>query len=171
MAERFLEWVSGLSGPAIYTILVLLSAVENVFPPVPADVAVLVGAFLSHRGLTSAPLVGVSCWLANTVSSAGMYFYARAHGRRFFQEGWPRRLIASPELRRSYASLSRPFHATTVFADLVPIHPPASSSSLKRYVGKWMSAGSRAGNEKNGRGSMPPRVSARTFIPYTSRTV
>jgi membrane protein DedA with SNARE-associated domain len=99
VAERFLEWVSGLSGPAIYAILVLLSAVENVFPPVPADVAVLVGAFLSRRGLTSAPLVGVSCWLANTASSAGMYFYARAHGRRFFEEGWPRRLMPPETLR------------------------------------------------------------------------
>ena len=99
MAERFLEWVSGLSSPAIYAILVLLSAVENVFPPVPADVAVLLGAFLSHRGLTSAPVVGVLCWLANTASSAGMYFYARAHGRRFFQEGWPRRFMPPPTLR------------------------------------------------------------------------
>jgi len=99
VAERFLEWVSGLSSPAIYAILVLLSAVENVFPPVPADVAVLLGAFLSHRGLTSAPVVGVLCWLANTASSAGMYFYARAHGRRFFQEGWPRRFMPPPTLR------------------------------------------------------------------------
>jgi membrane protein DedA with SNARE-associated domain len=99
VAERFLEWVSGLSSPAIYAILVVLSAVENVFPPVPADVAVLLGAFLSHRGLTSAPVVGVSCWLANTASSAGMYFYARAHGRRFFQEGWPRRFMPPPTLR------------------------------------------------------------------------
>jgi membrane protein DedA with SNARE-associated domain len=99
VAERFLEWVSGLSSPAIYAILVLLSAVENVFPPVPADVAVLLGAFLSHRGLTSAPLVGVLCWLANTASSAGMYFYARAHGRRFFQEGWPRRFMPPRTLR------------------------------------------------------------------------
>jgi len=99
VAERFLEWVSGLSSPAVYAILVLLSAVENVFPPVPADVAVLVGAFLSHHGLTSAPLVGVSCWLANTASSAGMYFYARAHGRRFFQEGWPRRFMPPQTLR------------------------------------------------------------------------
>jgi membrane protein DedA with SNARE-associated domain len=99
VAEQFLEWVSGLSSPAIYAILVLLSAVENVFPPVPADVAVLLGAFLSHRGVTSAPLVGVLCWLANTASSAGMYFYARAHGRRFFQEGWPRRFMPPRTLR------------------------------------------------------------------------
>ena len=93
MADRFLAWVSGLPVPAIYTVLTLLSAIENVFPPVPADVAVVLGAFLSHRGLTSAPLVGVSCWLANTASSAAMYFYARAHGRRFLQEGWPRRFM------------------------------------------------------------------------------
>jgi membrane protein DedA with SNARE-associated domain len=93
VADRFLAWVSGLPVPAIYAVLTLLSAVENVFPPVPADVAVVVGAFLSHRGLTSAPLVGVSCWLANTASSAAMYFYARSHGRRFLQEGWPRRFM------------------------------------------------------------------------------
>jgi membrane protein DedA with SNARE-associated domain len=99
VAERFLEWVSGLSGPAIYATLVLVSAVENVFPPVPADVAVVVGAFLSHRGLTSAPLVGVLCWLANTASSAAMYFYARTHGRRFFERGWLRRLMPPPTLR------------------------------------------------------------------------
>ena len=107
MADRFLEWVSGLSGPAIYAIVVLLSAVENVFPPVPADVAVLVGAFLSHRGLTSAPLVGVFCWLANTASSAGMYFYARAHGRRFFEEGWPRRFMPPQTLRALEQAYSR----------------------------------------------------------------
>jgi len=99
VAERFLEWVSGLSSPAVYAILVLLSAVENVFPPVPADVAVVVGAFLSHRGLTSAPLIGVLCWLANTISSAAMYFYARGHGRRFLQEGWPRRFMPPRVLR------------------------------------------------------------------------
>jgi membrane protein DedA with SNARE-associated domain len=99
VADRFLEWVSGLSTPAIYAILILLSALENIFPPVPADVAVVVGAFLSHRGLTSAPLLGFSCWLANTTSSTAMYLYARAHGRRFFQEGWPRRFMPPLMLR------------------------------------------------------------------------
>jgi membrane protein DedA with SNARE-associated domain len=99
VADRFLEWVSGLSTPAIYAILILLSALENIFPPVPADVAVVVGAFRSHRGLTSAPLLGFSCWLANSASSTAMYLYARAHGRRFFQEGWPRRFMPPPMLR------------------------------------------------------------------------
>jgi membrane protein DedA with SNARE-associated domain len=99
VVDGFLEWVSGLPSPALYATLIALSAVENVFPPVPADVVVVLGAFLSHRGLTSAPLVGVLCWLANTASSAAVYFYARAHGRRFFQDGWGRRLMRPRVLR------------------------------------------------------------------------
>ena len=107
MVDAFLEWVSGLPSPAIYATLVLLSAVENVFPPVPADVAVVLGAFLSHRGLTSAPLVGVLCWLANTASSAAVYVYARTHGRRFFAHGWGRRLMTPRTLRALEEAYSR----------------------------------------------------------------
>jgi membrane protein DedA with SNARE-associated domain len=99
VVEALLERISALPAPALYGTLALLSAVENVFPPVPADVAVVFGAFLSHRGLTSAPLVGLLCWLANTASSAAMYFYARDHGRRFFEEGWGRRLM-TPRMMR-----------------------------------------------------------------------
>jgi membrane protein DedA with SNARE-associated domain len=100
VADRLLEWASGLPTPGLYATLIVLSALENVFPPVPADLAVVLGAFLSHRGATSAPLVGVLCWLANTASSAGMYFYARSHGRRFLEEGWPRRFM-TPRVFRS----------------------------------------------------------------------
>jgi membrane protein DedA with SNARE-associated domain len=93
VVEAFLHWVTGLPAAAIYGVLAALSAVENVLPPVPADVAVVLGAFLARQGTISAPLLGVVCWLANTVSSAAMYFYARAHGRRFFAKGWRRKLM------------------------------------------------------------------------------
>jgi membrane protein DedA with SNARE-associated domain len=107
VVDPFLEWVSGLPSPTIYATLVVLSAVENVFPPVPADVAVVLGAFLSHRGLTSAPLVGVLCWLANTASSAAVYLYARTHGRRFFEHGWGRRLVTPRMMRALGEAYSR----------------------------------------------------------------
>jgi membrane protein DedA with SNARE-associated domain len=106
VGDAFLAWVAGLPGLAIYIVLVVLSAVENVFPPVPADVAVVLGAFLARQGTVSAPLLGLLCWMGNTASSAGMYFYARTHGRRFFQSGWPRRFMppeAMAELERAYA--------------------------------------------------------------------
>lgn len=106
MAEAFLDWVGGLPAAAIYVVLVALSALENVFPPVPADVAVVLGAFLAREGLLSAPLLGVLCWLANTASAAAMYFYGRAHGRRFFDSGWPRKVMppeAMAALAEAYA--------------------------------------------------------------------
>lgn len=93
MVEAFLRWVAGLPGPAVYGVLMALSAVENIFPPVPADIAVVLGAFLARQGTVSAPVLGVLCWFANTASAAGMYFYARAHGRRFFASGWRRKLM------------------------------------------------------------------------------
>ena len=93
MVDRFLDWVAQLPSVGVYAVLMLLSALENIFPPVPADVAVVLGAFLAQRGVTSAVLLGVLCWAANTASAAGMYYYARAHGRRFFESGWPQKLM------------------------------------------------------------------------------
>ena len=99
MADRLLDWMQGLPTAAVYLVLAALSSVENIFPPVPADVAVVFGAFLSRRGITSAPLLGFVCWLANTASSAGMYFLARARGKRFFAKGWPSKLLTPDAIK------------------------------------------------------------------------
>jgi membrane protein DedA with SNARE-associated domain len=98
--DRFLDWLSGLPSPAVYTVLVALSAVENLFPPVPADAAVVLGAFLSTRGVTSAPVLGVACWLANMASATGIYYVARARGEAFFRSGWRKKLL-SPEAKKA----------------------------------------------------------------------
>jgi membrane protein DedA with SNARE-associated domain len=91
--DRFLEWLFHLPRVPTYAVLALLSALENVFPPVPADVAVALGAFLAAQGEVSAVLLGVICWAANQASAAGMYFFARRHGAAFFGEGWGRKLM------------------------------------------------------------------------------
>ena len=55
--DPFLSWLASLPTLPTYVVLMLLSALENVFPPVPADVAVALGAFLAQRGEVSAPLL------------------------------------------------------------------------------------------------------------------
>lgn len=77
----------------MYTVLGLLAAVENVFPPVPADTAVALGALLSHRGVTSPWLVFTVTIIANTASAALIYALARRMGPRFGQSRWGRRLL------------------------------------------------------------------------------
>jgi membrane protein DedA with SNARE-associated domain len=104
--ERFLDWLAALPVAPTYLVLMLLAALENVFPPVPADVAVALGAFLARRGHLSVVPLGVLCWLANTASAAGMYLFARRHGPDFFSRGWGRSLMPAPvmdALRDAYA--------------------------------------------------------------------
>ena len=84
----------------------MLAAVENIFPPVPADTAVAIGALVSSRGVVSAPAVFLITWLANVLSAAGVYLAARRLGRPFFQGSLGRRLLrphALSRLERLYA--------------------------------------------------------------------
>jgi membrane protein DedA with SNARE-associated domain len=120
---------------------------------VPADVAVVLGAFLAQRGLTSAPVLGVLCWLANTTSAAAMYYYARRRGPRFFESGWRRKLMppeAIAAIQTAYERhgvlgifLSRFLPgvraAVTPFAGIVGMSPlrallPAASASAIWYA-------------------------------------
>jgi membrane protein DedA with SNARE-associated domain len=105
--DAFLDWLARLPAVATYAILMLLSALENVFPPVPADVAVALGAFLARRGEVDAPLLGLLCWLANTVSSTAMYFVGRIHGPHFFASGWPRALLPPEAMRALHDAYER----------------------------------------------------------------
>lgn len=105
MADAILDSLAALPVLPTYLVLMALSALENVFPPVPADVAVALGAFLARKGRLHAPLLGVLCWTANTASSAAVYFLARAYGPGFFETGWMRKLLppeAMGVLREAY---------------------------------------------------------------------
>jgi membrane protein DedA with SNARE-associated domain len=91
--DRLLGALASLPVVPTYAVLMVLSALENVFPPVPADTAVALGAFLAKRGEVSVVPLALLCWLANTASAAGMFLFARRHGRGFFRDGWGRKLM------------------------------------------------------------------------------
>jgi membrane protein DedA with SNARE-associated domain len=110
--ERVLDALASLPIVPTYLVLMVLSALENVFPPVPADTAVALGAFLARRGEVSVVPLAALCWLANLTSAAGTYFFARAHGPGFFREGWGRKLM-----------------------------PPGVMASLEEAYGRWGMAG------------------------------
>jgi membrane protein DedA with SNARE-associated domain len=91
--DRLLDALASLPLVPTYLLLMVLSAVENVFPPVPADTAVALGAFLARRGEVSVVPLAILCWLANVASAASTYFLARRHGPAFFREGWGRKVV------------------------------------------------------------------------------
>ena len=85
--------------------LALLAAVENVLPPVPSDAAVALGAFLSHRHVTTPLAVFLVTWIANMLGAAGVYLAARRYGRNLFASPTGRRLLAP----RSLAIMEREY--------------------------------------------------------------
>jgi membrane protein DedA with SNARE-associated domain/uncharacterized tellurite resistance protein B-like protein len=100
-----LDSLSHLPPAAVYTVLALLAAVENVLPPVPSDAAVALGAFLSHRHVTTPLGVFLVTWVANLLGAAGVYLIARRYGRRLFASPTGRRLLAP----RSLAIIEREY--------------------------------------------------------------
>jgi membrane protein DedA with SNARE-associated domain/uncharacterized tellurite resistance protein B-like protein len=96
LIESILTWLSGLPPVAVYAVLGLLALVENIIPPVPADAAVLLGAFLSHSGVTSPGLVFAVVWVCNVTGALGVYVVARRYGQRLFASSRGRKLV-TPE--------------------------------------------------------------------------
>ncbi len=93
MLDGVLDALASLPRVPTYLVLMALSAIENVFPPVPADTAVALGAFLARRGEISVVPLAALCWLANMASAAGTYVFALTHGPEFFRVGWGRRIM------------------------------------------------------------------------------
>ena len=71
----------------------MLAALENIFPPVPADTVVALGAFLAGRGTLNAWAVFGLTWGSNVATAACVYGLARRHGRTFFQGPIGRKLL------------------------------------------------------------------------------
>jgi membrane protein DedA with SNARE-associated domain len=78
--ERALAWLSTLPQGGLVAAMALLAAIENIFPPIPADVLVAFGAFLSARGGRSAWPAFLAVWLGNMVGVAIMYGLGRRYG-------------------------------------------------------------------------------------------
>jgi membrane protein DedA with SNARE-associated domain len=76
----------------------VLAALENFFPPVPADSAVALGAFLAGRGTLNAWVVFGLTWVANVSAAAGVYGLARRHGPAFFRGPMGRKLLSQSAL-------------------------------------------------------------------------
>jgi membrane protein DedA with SNARE-associated domain len=101
--NALLAWLASLPEWALYASLALIAAVENVFPPFPADTVVGVGSFLAARGSGSLLVAATSIWAGNLLGALGMYFV----GRRFGSSAMTQRLggaDAQARVSKMYAS-------------------------------------------------------------------
>lgn len=83
-----------------YLVLGIGAALENVFPPVPADTFVVIGAFLAARGRATLTSVFLVTWTANTVSALLVYRAGYRYGPAFFDTRLGHMLLRPRQLER-----------------------------------------------------------------------
>ena len=81
-----LEWLSALPAPALYLALVVTAALENFFPPLPADTIVAFGSFLAARGEATAVGAFLATWLGNVAGAMAVYALGRRYGAEAVQQ-------------------------------------------------------------------------------------
>lgn len=85
-----LAWLTGLPLALLYPLMALAAAVENVFPPIPADSVVALGSWLAARGEGSVLGAFLATWIGNVSGAAAMYYVGRSHGVAFMHKRFPR---------------------------------------------------------------------------------
>jgi len=82
--EAIINWLSELPIGTLYLSIGFISAIENIFPPFPADIVVAFGSFLAARGKASPYSTFLVAWLGNLVGAALMYYVGRRYGSSAF---------------------------------------------------------------------------------------
>jgi membrane protein DedA with SNARE-associated domain len=84
-----LDWLSNVPMGVLYLLMGAFAAVENVFPPVPADTVVALGSWLAARGQGSAFWAFFATWLGNIAGAGAMYAVGRRHGTAWMHRRFP----------------------------------------------------------------------------------
>lgn len=103
--QDVLDWLSGLPPAALYAALAAVAALENIFPPLPADTVVAFGAFLAARGHATLAGAFLATWLGNVSGALLVYALGRRYGAAHAQRWLARFGSARSEqrLERMYA--------------------------------------------------------------------
>lgn len=109
----FIEWLSHAPLALLYLIMAVFAAVENVFPPIPADTVVALGSWLAARGQGSPLWAFLSVWIGNIAGAAAMYYVGRRHGTAWIERRFPK--IADEKSEHRFRELHRKYGAASLF--------------------------------------------------------
>lgn len=81
--QAVFDWLSGLPSVALYASLAFTAALENFFPPFPADTVVAFGSFLAARGRGTVVGSFLATWFGNVAGAMAMYWLGRRYGEQW----------------------------------------------------------------------------------------
>lgn len=139
MIDQLIAWMESLPGALVYVVIGVMAGLENIVPPVPADVIALTGGFMAGRGVTDPILTFVVVWGCNVATALLTYWVGRRYGTRFFQGRLGRMILQPGQMSRLGALYEK--HGGKViffsrylpgFRAVVPIFAGTSGMSLPR---------------------------------------
>ena len=82
--NQLLYFLHSIKPGYLYGVLFVSAIIENLFPPIPGDTIVLIGAYLAGRGELGLGYVFVSTTLGGTVGFLALFLVFKYFGRNFF---------------------------------------------------------------------------------------
>lgn len=132
-----------LSAPEIliYLLLGVMSALENIIPPVPADIVVLFGGMLAGRGQVNPWTVFLVVWAFNVAGALLIYAVGRRYGPGLFSGRWGRIILRPGQLATLGAFYHRYGFAVIFLSRFLPMFravvPPFAGLA---GIGFWKTA-------------------------------
>ncbi|MFN2397159.1 MAG: DedA family protein [Gemmatimonadaceae bacterium] len=83
--DDFFAWLTDLPAGLLYLMLGVTAAIENFFPPLPADTVVAFGSFLAARGNAALWGAFLAAWLGNITGAMIVFGLARRYGANEMQ--------------------------------------------------------------------------------------
>lgn len=88
--HAWLDWLSSLPAPLLYAAIAAAAFAENIFPPLPADSVVALGAFVCARGSGTAFGAWAATMLGNLTGAMCMFALGRRLGLAWLTRRFPR---------------------------------------------------------------------------------
>lgn len=120
MIDRLIAWMEGLPAALVYVVIGVMAGLENIVPPVPADVVALTGGFLAGRGVTDPVLSFLVVWAANVGTALLMYWVGHRYGATFFGTRLGRFILQPGQMQRLSALYARHGGKVIFFSRFLP---------------------------------------------------
>ena len=114
LVDQLIAWMERLPEALVYLVIGVMAGLENIFPPVPADVVALAGGFLAGRGVTDPVISFLVVWIANVGTALLTYWVGRRYGASFFS-GRIGKMILQPRQMRRLALLYEAHGGKVIF--------------------------------------------------------
>lgn len=103
--QSIIDWLLTLPPSTLLPVMALLAAAENIFPPIPADVLIALGAFLAARSDASPIPAFLTVLLGNVAGAMAMYAVGRKYGAAWTEKRFhlKHKETADDSLSRLYA--------------------------------------------------------------------